>query len=121
MTESSVVSTAGPPVPERVFFRDVKPYEVPESLAQLQGPASGAVVLSHSVLWAPGGGRVDLDAPGGVTLAYAAVISEGAVDDQITVLNRDRLLEVWDDLLLPHRARAAWEARFPELTSSIAR
>ena len=37
----------------RVYFRDVKPYAVVDSLDQLHGPAGGVVDLSHSVLWAP--------------------------------------------------------------------
>lgn len=36
------------PADQRVFFRDVKPYEVPDSLDQLHGPAGGVVQLSHS-------------------------------------------------------------------------
>lgn len=31
----------------------------------------------HTVLYAPGGGRVDLDEPGGTALAYQAVLAEG--------------------------------------------
>ena len=31
----------------------------------------------HTVLLAPGGGRVDLDEPGGTALAYQAVLAEG--------------------------------------------
>jgi len=38
---------------QRVFFCDVKPYEIPDDLSTLQGPTGGEVVLSHSVLWAP--------------------------------------------------------------------
>lgn len=104
----------------RVFFRDVKPYEAPDSLEQLRGPASGVVELSHSVLWAPGGGRVDLDEPGGVGLAYRAVLAEGTVEDQVAVLNRQRLLEVWGDLMLPKRVRKLWDDRFPELRQAKA-
>ena len=104
----------------RVFLRDVKPYEVPESLDQLHGPAHGVVVLRHSVLWSPGGGEVDLDEPGGVNLAYRAVIAEGKVEDQIQVLNRRKLIEVWGELLLPRRTRLMWEQRFPELKTTAA-
>jgi hypothetical protein len=60
-----------------VFFRDVKPYEIPDDLDTLQGPTGGEVVLSHSVLWSPGGGRVNLDRPGQRALAYRAALSEG--------------------------------------------
>ena len=104
-----------------VHFRDAKPYAVVEDLAQLQGPAGGVVELSHSVLWAPGGGRVDLDRAGELRMAYRAVLNEGTVDDLERVLNRDRLVAVWPELLLPLRVLAMWESRFPELTPDPAR
>ena len=104
----------------RVFFRDVKPYEAPESLDQLQGPPGGIVELSHSVFWAPGGGRIDLDEPGGTAMAYQAVLSEGSVADQIAALNRERLVLMWADLMLPARVQELWESRFPELRHTAA-
>lgn len=100
---------------ERVFLRDVKSYAIVADLDQLRGPVGGVVELSHAVLWAPGGPTVDLDEPGGRGLAYRAVLAEGTVDDLIQVLNRDQLIAVWRDLLLPHRVRAMWETRFSEL------
>ncbi len=107
---------SGEPVAEeRVFFRDVKPYAVVDTLAALRGPAGGMVRLPHWVLWTPGGQDVDLDTPGGVGLAYRAVLAEGSVDDIVRVVNRDRLIQVWDTLLLPRRVRSLWEARFAEL------
>lgn len=99
----------------RMFIRDVKPYEVPESLDDLRGPSGGVVELPHTLLWAPGDGRIDLDEKGGVGLVYRAVVAEGAVADQAAILNRDRLVEVWPELLLPRRARELWETRFPRL------
>ncbi|WP_370517475.1 hypothetical protein [Pseudactinotalea sp. HY160] len=104
---------------QRVFFRDVKPYEVPEKLEDLKGPVGGVVDLPHTVLWAPGCGRVDLDAEGGAGLAYRAVLSEGTLADQVAVVNRDRLMAVWPGLLLPRRVRELWEARFPELRAVV--
>lgn len=101
--------------PERVYFRDIKPYEMPARLDDLSGPAGGVIELPHSVLWAPGGSCVDLDVPGGTMMAYQAVIGEGTVADQIRVLHRGRLMQVWVELMLPRRARALWEAQFPEL------
>lgn len=103
----------------RVFFRDVKPYAVPETLDDLKGPPSGVVDLPHSVLWAPGGGRVDLDAEGGAGLVYRAVLAEGTVADQVAVVNRDRLTTMWPELLLPRRVRELWEDRFPELRAVV--
>ena len=99
----------------RVYFRDVKPYAVVDALEQLDGPGGGVVELSHSVLWAPGGGRVDLDRPGELRMAYRAVLNEGTVEDLVQVLNRDRLVAVWPELLLPFRVRDLWESRFLEL------
>ncbi|RAX19070.1 transcriptional regulator [Actinomyces sp. Z5] len=99
----------------RVLFGDVKPYAVPDSLDDLRGPASGSIDLPHALLWAPGGGHVDLDEDGGVNLAYRVAIAEGTVADQVAILNRDRLVSVWSELLLPRRARELWEVRFPQL------
>jgi hypothetical protein len=33
----------------------------------------------------------------------------------VGVLNRDRLIAAWPDLMLPRRVRDMWESRFPEL------
>ena len=103
------------PTEGRVYFRDVKPYAVVGSLDDLHGPDGGVIELSHSVLWAPGGGRVDLDEPGGTELAYQAVLAEGTIEDLAHALNSDRLTAVWSDLMLPPRIRQLWESRFPEL------
>lgn len=104
---------------ERVFLRDVKPYAIVDHLEQLRGPVGGVIELTHSVLWSPGGTSVDLDEPGGRGLAYRAVLAEGTVDDLEQVLNRDQLIAVWPDLLLPHRVRVLWETRFPQLSTIV--
>lgn len=120
MVAASSGQVVGAPVDD-VHFRDVKPYAVVEDLAQLRGPAGGMIELSHSVLWAPGGGRVNLDAAGELRMAYRAVLNEGTVKDLKGVLNRDRLVAVWPELLLPLRVLELWESRFPELTPDPAR
>lgn len=38
---------------DRVLFQDVIPYDVPAALAELHGPASGSIVLPHSIYWGP--------------------------------------------------------------------
>jgi hypothetical protein len=101
--------------PDRVFFRDIKPYETPETLEDLRGPAGGPVTLPHTVWWAPGGGQIDLDSPAGLRMAYQAVISEGSAADQVELLDRHLLLGMWPRLVLPVRVRSLWESRFPEL------
>mgnify|MGYP001015265993 CR=1 FL=1 len=104
---------------QRVFFRDVKPYDSPDRLDALKGPASGVVHLPHTVLWAPGDGRVDLDEEGGIGLVYRVMLAEGTAAEQAAIVNRDRLVEVWSDLLLPRRVRDLWENRFPELRAEL--
>ena len=103
-----------------MFLRDAKPYAIVDHLDQLHGPSAGMVQLSHSVLWSPGGGQVDLDRPGVLRMVYRAVLNEGTVEDLVRVLNRDVLIAVWPELLLPLRALQMWESRFPELRSSLA-
>lgn len=60
------------------------------------------------------------DDPGGIELAYRAVLAEGTVTDQVVILNRDRLVAVWAELMLPRRARGLWEGPFPELRRAAA-
>lgn len=45
--------------------------------------------------------------------------AEGTVADQVAVVNRDRLVAVWSELLLPRRVRELWESRFPELCAAV--
>lgn len=102
---------------DRVLYGDVKPYDAPDSLGDLRGPDGGVVTLPPGVLWAPGGGVVDLDEPGGTVLAYQALLQEGTLEQQVRFLHPGRLVRVWPELALPVRVRALWETRFPELTS----
>lgn len=102
----------------RVFFRDTKPYEVPESLDELHGPAGGVLELPHSVYWGPER-TVNLDSPSGIRKAYQAALREGTADDQVTILNRVVLQREWAELALPDRVRVMWESRFPELALPV--
>ena len=101
----------------RVFYQDIKPYDTPASLDDLRGPAHGTISLPVNVYWGPDP-DVDLDSAAGLTQAYQAVLREGRTIDQEQILNRDRLLEIWDELLLPGRVRSLWEGKFAELATS---
>ena len=101
---------------QRVRFGDIKPYAVPESLAQLRGPASGCVTLPMWVCWAPGDRTFDVGTWTGAKQAYTSVLSEGVVDEVCEFVNAQRLLELWSSLVLPRRTAAQWEQAFPELT-----
>lgn len=115
-----MTSAGSTPTGDRVFFRDVKPYAIVEDLTQLRGPAGGVVELPHSVVWAPGGPKVDLDEPGGTAMAYQAVLAEGTVEDLEQVLHADRLIDVWPELMLDRRIRDMWESRFTQLHPATA-
>lgn len=60
---------------------------------------------------------VDLYSDDGIEKANQSVIQEGRVEDLVAILNPARLRAVWSDLLIPGRARAEWESRFPALTA----
>ncbi|GAB3086868.1 transcriptional regulator [Nocardioides zeae] len=104
----------------RTFVRDHRPYDVPERLEDLAGPAGGVVDVPHEVLWAPGGPGRDLDDAAVRRMVYVAVVAEGTRADQATLLNRDLLVTDWPRLMIPRRARELWEARFPELAGGEA-
>ncbi len=100
--------------PVRVRFRDVKPYDAPASLDDLRGPRTGQVLLPHHVHWGPQ--RVaKLERAGDALAAYQAIISEGFAVDQVALLNKSLLVELWPQLVLARRVRELWELRFPEL------
>lgn len=100
---------------DHVRFRDIKPYDVPASLDQLTGPASGVVTLPLRLRWVPGARSYDVGELGGARVVYQAVITEGTMDDQRRYLNRDRLVSVWPELNLDQRVVSLWEGRFREL------
>lgn len=101
---------------DRVLIQDVIPYDVPASLAELRGPASGPMTLPHTIHWGPGR-TVDLDTEDGQSKAYRAIVREGTAAQQAELLNADLLIELWPSLRLPARCRATWEARLPELAA----
>jgi len=107
------------PTEHRVFFRDIKPYEMPDSLEELRGPSAGLLELPHSVYWGPLR-SVSLDNPSGIRKAYQAVVREGTAKDQALLLNCDVLRREWSELALPDRVRVMWEQRFPELALVVA-
>jgi hypothetical protein len=101
-------------VVEKVFYRDTKPYHTPKSLASLKGPSCGLLDLPHSVFWSSER-SVNLDVPGGIPMAYQAILSEGTPKEQESLLNEDVLCRYWGELVLPVRVRTLWETRFPVL------
>jgi hypothetical protein len=100
----------------RVRYRDIKPYDAPARLEELRGPPAGRIVLPINVYWGPNS-EVDLDSESDVVKAYQATLREGRVVDQVGILNKDLLVQIWPALMLPVRLRELWENRFPELAA----
>jgi hypothetical protein len=112
--KQSETRKAGELVSDRVLFQDVIPYETPHSLAELEGPATGSMILPHTIHWGPER-AVDLDTLDGRSKAYRAIVREGTSAQQAELLNAELLIDIWPSLRLPVRARLLWETRFPEL------
>lgn len=110
-----MTDTPSLPGETRVFYRNIKPYDVPEQLDELRGPSSGQMTLPINVYWGPWS-IVDLDIHSDLVKAYQATLREGRVGDQVLLLNRDLLVRIWPELMLPARVRQLWESRFPELS-----
>ncbi len=100
----------------RVMFRDIVPYEAPESLDDLHSPVSGQLEIPITVHW--GQRRVfELADPDRWRAAYRAIVREGTPAEQERLLNAALLRELWPELVLPTRCQRLWEQRFPELAA----
>ncbi|MFF5146954.1 hypothetical protein ACFY6U_45825 [Streptomyces sp. NPDC013157] len=95
-------------------------YALPESLDELIGPTSHTVILPRHIDWGPHY-EYDLADEADLLLMYERVIREAqSTGDLRAHLNADLLRRHWTDLFLPAPARAAWQARFPELSPAAA-
>lgn len=98
----------------RTYANSVE-YSVPDSLDALAGPSSGVIELPRTLYWGPEQ-DVDLSDHSDTQRMYQAVVRIGTVDEQKEWLDRNTLIRIWPDLVLPIRCIAAWESRFPELS-----
>lgn len=105
-------------VEKRVRFRDLKPYEIPDSWESMRGPYRGVLELPIWVRWQDDR-RVDIGDQGGLRMAYQALLSEGTAEIQMELLNCDRLLEAWPKLSLDIRVSRLWETRFQQLKAGV--
>ncbi|SKC68105.1 hypothetical protein [Okibacterium fritillariae] len=117
--EISISACASAPPDRRVFYRDIKPYDVPDSLDALVGPAEGTLALPHHVYWGPEH-VFDLSNEWDRVDAYKAVLCEGRTEDMTRLLNGRILRELWPEMSIPTRLRVLWESRFPTLARSAA-
>lgn len=99
---------------ERPRFADTIPYDTPTSLDELAGPRSGVVRVSPHIDTSFDR-TYDVSDPAMRWSLYSAVVRDGLVEEQVAVLDRGWLVELWPELNLPTRCRAVWESKFPEL------
>jgi hypothetical protein len=101
-------------------YADIRPYMVPESLSELDGPTSGLVDLPTGLDWSQQR-RYDLSIDKDRRRLYETVIRE-AMDpsDLRRFLDEGLLLQLWPSLWLPVRAKSLWQERFPQLRSAAA-
>lgn len=99
---------------ERFSVADIKPYAVPATLDDLDGPDRGIVTLPLGVAWS-GRREFDLDDEYDRVAMYKIVLEEGQEADQRRFLNRVILRRDWRRLFPARQVRALWESRFPEL------
>jgi hypothetical protein len=86
-----------------------------DSLADLQGPTGGTVVLDRRLDWS-GRARYDLANPRRLASMYETVLREAtSPDDLARWLDGSTLVRLWQELVLPPQVRLLWEARFPQL------
>lgn len=96
------------------------PVVVPD-LAELRGPADGAVELPLWLNWSCPGHAFDLADPDMRQWLYQTVLREAASPEDIRAyLDADTLVALWPGLYLPRGVRQAWEDRHPVLHAAAA-
>lgn len=100
----------------RVLFRDVVPYQTPDSLDALRGPASGHLEVPITVHWGPRR-DFDLDDPGQRRAAYRAIVREGTPADQEALLNAASCAHSGPNWCCRRGARSCGRNASPELAA----
>jgi len=96
-------------------YAENRPYLLPDTLGELDGPVTGVVQLPLRLDWSD---RMvfHLEEPAERNLMYERVIREAMrADDLRMYLNESVLRQVWTLLFLPRGVRQSWEQRFPDL------
>ena len=87
------------------FYREV---DIPDDFEEhAVAPMAGIVTLPRHVAWS-GQGALDLDDPVDRNYAYETLLAEGTANDVRTYVDRDLLVQVWDELCLAPHVREQW-------------
>lgn len=92
------------------------PFFVPDSLDDLNGPATGTLEIPHSIMWSQQGEVIiSLEEDWQIEMAYREILGTARPDDLLALVNKDHLMRLWpvtfDRLIV-----RAWEEKFPILT-----
>ena len=86
-----------------------RPVAVPADLDDQSLPkASGRIELPLHIRWSGPPLTYDLNDRSDRARVYEQVLREGTADDVRFYVDADRLLELWDELVLPLAVREAW-------------
>ena len=97
-----------------------KGFAIPTSLSKLRGTAHGLIYLPLHVRAVPRTGRiVDIDNDWDRRTAYNDLLTDGLLEDILSLINRDLFIADWPHQWLPRSIALAWEQKFPELTGNI--
>lgn len=101
--------------------RAVRPFVVPGSLAELDGPTvSGRIRLPRHLDWSSGR-EYDLDDPADRARVYEIVLREGTLDDIRTFVDPLRLTDALQRMFLPIAIAEAWRALLDAERSGLGR
>lgn len=116
-TAARIVAAAGfdLSLTPRIEFRQVaadrgRPIQVPSALPRLPlKRALATVELPLHLNWSDRGRRYDLRDRRQRARVYEIVLREGGPDDILTYVDGALLADLWDELVLPHAVRTAWD------------
>lgn len=88
--------------------RDLPP-EIPDDVDDPRlAKAHGVVTLPRRVNWSRTDPTYDLGERSQRARVYEQVLREGTADDVRFYIDIDLLLDLWDELVLPHAVSSAW-------------
>ncbi len=90
-----------------------RPVAIPEDFTIATNPkASGKIELPFHINWSGNTLTYDLDDRADRARVYEQVLREGTEDDVRFYVEIDKLLDLWNELILPLNVRKAWESWF---------
>jgi transcriptional regulator with XRE-family HTH domain len=110
-------------VPARRTGREsatTRPVAIPDDIADANGSkAVGVVELPRHIRWSGPPRSYDLDKRRDRARVYEQVLREGSEDDVRHFVRLDELVDLWDELVLPHHVRAAWDRWFAARVGAV--